>query len=418
MQAPEDERIRRMISLRETVVSAWQAAMLKRLGQEAPDLAERIAMQVIPRPAELSLKRAALHDERARLEQRLREIEAQTAQDEEQQRSILFSLSTFRQHLSITNKMLGELVEQEPGSLRRASLESQRSEGCACVGVGGTGRITSIIAGVPMMETVCPVCPEGAALAARMAEVDARCDRQETAEREARAAAHAAEKTQEILERAGIPDIYATSTFETILALPITVTEDFQDWVEEAASRYGDLTGAPYPHGFFLWGPAGHGKTSLMAAIGHACARAGIPVMFTSVLTLLDTMRAGYGRRDGSSDALLVRAKTVPVLLLDDLGMQQGTDHERARILAIISDRHGQGNRLLTCFTSNYTINRAAEMIAGGPSAYKEEVARIEGRLREMADEVMFENLDLRALAHRQPVEHHPVRALSAKEEH
>lgn len=406
MLAPEDERLKRMTSFREAVVTAWQEAMLKQLRRADPDLAERIVMQAIPRPAELSSKRTGLHAEREKLEQRIQVLQAQTAQaqDEEQHRSILFSLSTFRQHLSVVNRALGELAELESGVRRRAALESQRFDTCDCLGVGGTGRIMAVIEHVPMMETICPICPEGTRLRIRMMQIDARCDLEEVLAEQARAAEEAAVKEREILERSGIPEIYANGTFETVLMLPVSVTKDFEDWVEIAASRYDALTGAPYPQGMFLWGAAGHGKTSLLAAIGHACARHGIPVMFTSVLKLMDTMRAGYGRKDGSSDALLERAKAVPVLLLDDLGMQQGTEHERARILAILQERHSQGSRLLTCFSSNYTVKRAAEMIAGGPGAYEEEVARIEGRLREMATEVLFENLDLRVPAHRQHV--------------
>ena len=127
MLTPEDERLKRMSSLKQRVLPAWQAAMLRQMEQADPALAERIAMQAMPRLAELNSKRSGLNDERHKLEKRVAELRAQTPQDEEQARSIAFSLSTFLQHLSTANVMLGELVEQEPGARDRKSTRLNSS---------------------------------------------------------------------------------------------------------------------------------------------------------------------------------------------------------------------------------------------------------------------------------------------------
>lgn len=403
LSTPED-RAGRITSLREITKTAWREAMLKKLSLADPSLAERIAMQDIPRMTELLSSREALHAERDRLEARIKALQEQQLQDPEEHRTVLFSISTFRQHLSTVNRSLGELAEREPGAQLRERLESQRSEACRCLGVGGTGQIIVVIGDVPIMETICPACDDGIRLRERVEAAEKRLEEEEDRLNYERKQSERADRARGIIERSGVPDIYGGG-FRTVLSLPARTTPEFRKIVNDARQRYGRIQGPPYPKGLYLYGPAGHGKTSLLAAIARTCAASGIPVMFTTVLNLLDSMRAGYGRKDGSSDTLLERAKNVPVLILDDLGMQQGTDHERARLLAIISTRHGKGQRILTCFSSNYTRLRTAQMIAGGPQAVEEEVQRIEGRLREMTDEVYLENIDLRIPEHRQTTE-------------
>jgi DNA replication protein DnaC len=314
----------------------------------------------------------------------------------------MFSLAEHRRHLSTVNVALAEIAGQEPGSRRREELERLRSEACRCVGAGGLGRIIAVLDGVPLMERACGDCMEGALYAETMAGLNARLDEQEREEEEARRNQEREAKVADRLDRSGVPDDYRDSTFKVIAGLPCSMSKTFRAALVLLHGRFEkpwpkDRT----PKGVYLYGPAGHGKTSMFAAIVRRCAEIDTPVMFTTVLNLLDSMRAGYSRNDGSSDTLLERAKKVQVLLLDDLGMQLGTEHERARLLAIILERHGNRSKRMTCFSSNYDVHRTARMIAGGKNALQEEVARIEGRLTEMADPILIENLDLRIKANR-----------------
>lgn len=376
----------------------WQESCLKQVAQSDPALAERIAMQAMPRPAEIASRRSARMTSLSSLETRVAELlkQAGEAKDPEEHNSILFRLSEHRRELAMVNQELGELDALERGAARRAELEHRRSEACRCVGVGGLGRIITVVDGVPLMERACDACPEGKTFRAAMDRINARLDDEEAREQRAKEEEARAARAAQRLQESGIPDLYLGSTLKTVALMPVETTREFRKMLSGINTHFK----APWvrgqcPKGVFLYGPAGHGKTSILAALAQRFIEWDFPVMFTTVLDLLDSLRAGYSRNDGSSDALLERAKTSYVLFVDDMGMQQGTDHERARLLAIITERHGRGKSLLTCYSSNYTMHETAVRIAGGPQAHAEEVARIERRLREMSDEVLIENLDI-----------------------
>src|SRR5690242_11196674 len=80
----------------------WHQAQLRLLGQSAPGLAERIAMQATPRLTEISSRRLVLAKQQNSLETSISSLleRAKEAKDEEESRSILSSLSLHRTELS------------------------------------------------------------------------------------------------------------------------------------------------------------------------------------------------------------------------------------------------------------------------------------------------------------------------------
>ena len=109
----------------------------------------------------------------------------------------------------------------------------------------------------------------------------------------------------------------------------------------------------PHGLGILFTGPVGSGKTYLAASIANELIEAQLQVLFLVVPDLLDELRASYKSEVNEMD-LLDTARTIPILILDDLGAHNYTDWTRNRLYSIINFRM---NELLpTIITSNLSL--------------------------------------------------------------
>ena len=109
----------------------------------------------------------------------------------------------------------------------------------------------------------------------------------------------------------------------------------------------------PQGLGILFTGPVGSGKTYLAASIANELIEAQLQVLFLVVPDLLDELRASYKSEVNEMD-LLDTARTIPILILDDLGAHNYTDWTRNRLYSIINYRM---NELLpTVITSNLSL--------------------------------------------------------------
>ena len=129
------------------------------------------------------------------------------------------------------------------------------------------------------------------------------------------------------------------------------------------------------PSWLALCGPVGLGKTMLASIIARCLVEQRRAVWFKTAGDLLDEMRATFDRGERGAAAgaiedqltyeeLLHRARTIEVLILDDLGAQHASAWGWATLLGILNHRYGE--ELTTVITSNLTAG---------------ELERLDGRL-------------------------------------
>lgn len=137
---------------------------------------------------------------------------------------------------------------------------------------------------------------------------------------------------------------------------------------EEAYQAALDFVSGKSKHHFLtLVGECGRGKTHLGLGIGwHRLENTADLVKYYQVETLLDDLRRGF-RVDSNEkaqqfDTLLKHIKEVPLLILDDLGVEQSTPWARAKLDEIIDHRYIRREK--TVFTTNLAPDKLQDRIS------------------------------------------------------
>lgn len=112
----------------------------------------------------------------------------------------------------------------------------------------------------------------------------------------------------------------------------------------------------PHEIGLLFSGSVGSGKTFLAAAIANVLIEQQTKLLFLVVPDLLDELRATYDSKSETSEYdLLDIARTIPVLILDDLGAHNYTDWTRNRLYTILNYRTNE--QLPTIITTNLSFD-------------------------------------------------------------
>jgi DNA replication protein DnaC len=120
-----------------------------------------------------------------------------------------------------------------------------------------------------------------------------------------------------------------------------------------------------------LISPVGRGKTHLAIAVARRWLERGQAVRYSFVPKMLAELRHGYDREDEYAyDAQLTMLCTMPLLLLDDLGVERPTDWAIEQLQTIINERYIAQLPLIV------TTNRPLDDLRG------DEEHRIGSRLR------------------------------------
>jgi DNA replication protein DnaC len=96
----------------------------------------------------------------------------------------------------------------------------------------------------------------------------------------------------------------------------------------------------------FLLGPSGVGKSHLAQALGHEVCRKGHEVLFYCTHQLFEWVYAGHG--DGTHKKRLAYAIKMPVLILDDFGLQALNEAQQCDLYQLIAERYERASTIIT----------------------------------------------------------------------
>jgi DNA replication protein DnaC len=158
------------------------------------------------------------------------------------------------------------------------------------------------------------------------------------------------ELTKDDLLRARVPKRYWTASMDGV-----------QESVREVATKYLANIDEMLSKGvgLLLWGSNGIGKTSLSVVIGKEYRRRGQSLLFLEAAEIKGAVI--NSEMFDEEQTLWERAKTVEVLLIDDLGkgVQDSTGFG-ARVLDELI-RHRNANKRVTFITTNMTLKAIEE---------------------------------------------------------
>ena len=103
--------------------------------------------------------------------------------------------------------------------------------------------------------------------------------------------------------------------------------------------------------GLLLWGDVGTGKSFMAACIANALLEQGVPVLMTNFSKILNQMGAMYSEE---RYRYIASFTNYSLLIIDDLGIERGTDYALEQVYAVIDERYKTG--LPVIITTNIGI--------------------------------------------------------------
>ena len=195
------------------------------------------------------------------------------------------------------------------------------------------------------------------------------CQRAEREEREAAEKRRSHLETVERLKRRGFTDPAMQNwTFENDNGKCPQMGKAHsyvEQWEQMKAGNYG----------LILWGKVGAGKSYLAGCIANALMEQEVSVCMTNFAAILNDLAASFEGRN----EYISRLCSFPLLILDDFGMERGTEYSLEQVYNVIDSRYRSGKPLIV--TTNLTLE---ELQNPEDTAH----ARIYDRLIEMCSPV------------------------------
>ena len=102
--------------------------------------------------------------------------------------------------------------------------------------------------------------------------------------------------------------------------------------------------------GLVLWGDGGTGKTFFAACIANALVEQNVSVKMTNFSTILNDLYA-----ESDKNKYLDRLNDYSLLIIDDLGIERGTEYALEQVYNVIDIRYKSGRPLIV--TTNLTLD-------------------------------------------------------------
>ena len=103
--------------------------------------------------------------------------------------------------------------------------------------------------------------------------------------------------------------------------------------------------------GCLFWGGVGTGKSYLAGCIANALMEKEIPVHMTNFALILNDLAASFENRN----EYISRLCRYSLLILDDFGMERGTEYGLEQVFNVIDSRYRSGKPLIV--TTNLTLD-------------------------------------------------------------
>ena len=145
-------------------------------------------------------------------------------------------------------------------------------------------------------------------------------------------------------------------------------------------------------YGLILWGEVGTGKSYFAGCIANALMEKEISVCMTNFALILNDLAANFKDRN----EYISRLCSFPLLILDDFGMERGTEYGLEQVYNVIDSRYRSRKPLIA--TTNLTLE---ELQNPEDTAH----ARIYDRLIEMCTPVCITGENFRKTAAREKME-------------
>ena len=184
-------------------------------------------------------------------------------------------------------------------------------------------KVLSMFPGRDPIKSRCPKCEAEA-----QAEREAKAEMEAEFEREHRRA--------QLSRGSGIPKRFAGKTLDDYIA-----KSEGQIAALQFAKRFA-MSDNP-ERSMILCGKPGTGKTHIACAIGLQTIHRCMSVKFATVLGAVRTVKDTYRRDSQISESEALRELQAPdLLILDEVGIQVGSEHEKMLVFEIINDRYAQ----------------------------------------------------------------------------
>lgn len=153
--------------------------------------------------------------------------------------------------------------------------------------------------------------------------------------------------------------------------------------------------------GYYLWGDTDSGKSYLAACIANALIEKEVSVRMTNFTTILNDLGASFEGRNEYVERLC----RFPLLIIDDLGTERGTEYALEHVYNVIDSRYRSGRPLIL------TANISPDVLHNPPDIAH---ARIYSRILEMCVPIHVEGIHNRKLTAQRKME--KLKELAKKE--